>query len=95
MRVIVNKFGKDMKTRVLDEHMVFRDDAKDDILRILNNEKDIIENLKIIEDKSQKRLPENFRDYTFLNKLDIQIENIEHRMLSVVSGETFGDLVLM
>ena len=95
MRVIVNKFGKEMKTRVLDEHMVFRDDAKDDILRILNNEKDIIENLKIIEDKSQKRLPENFRDYTFLNKLDIQIENIEHRMLSVVSGETFGDLVLM
>ena len=95
MRVIVNKFAKNQRKRTLDEALVFRDTAKDDILRILNQEKSTLENLESIEKKVQQRLPENFRDETRLIKLKDQIDYIQTRKDSVVSGETFGNLLLM
>ena len=69
MRVIVNMFAKNQRKRTLDEEVVFKDSAKDDIRRILNNEKAMIENLINIEDKVQKRLPENFRNFEYIEKL--------------------------
>jgi len=70
MRVIVNKFSKTKFKKVLDEAVVFNDDAKDDILRILNEEKDALKNLRSIEEKIQLRLPENFRVWSRHDKLE-------------------------
>ena len=64
MIVIVNRFAKDQPKRVLDEKLKFEDNAKDDILDILNSEMAVLNNLIAIEKRAQDRLPKKFRDDT-------------------------------
>ena len=48
-----------------------------------------------IEEKTQLRLPETFRDMSQVDKVLSQIDRIQSRIIRVVKAETFDKLVVV